>query len=235
MARSYCVSNALRPGVLKRGGVKLPEPLNFSDWQAGAAVKVPFSVDRFLNWRYYSDYGGGAVTDLGSHVFDGIHMLMGANFPATVKASGIAASVQGFDTVGRAVITVEYPAGQLVALSLNAAAALHTEDRGELTSIECEAGRAEITPYQYTDRKMSARGSAPRNVPSWQRRIATASGLATRAHIANFVKAIRLQEPVNAPVSAAFGGTLVCQMANLSIRTGRTARWNSAGQRVEVS
>ena len=41
MARSYCVSNSLRPGVLKRGGVKLPEPLNFSDWQWGAVARVP--------------------------------------------------------------------------------------------------------------------------------------------------------------------------------------------------
>jgi predicted dehydrogenase len=235
MARSYCVSNALSPSVLKRGGVKLPEPLNFYDWQAGAATKVPISVDRFLNWRYYSDYGGGAVADLGSHIIDGIHILIGANFPVTVKASGIPVSVEGFDTFERASIAVEYPGGQLVALSLNAVAALYSEDRRELTSIDCGAGRAEITPNQYTDWKMSARGSVPTTAPSRQRRIANASGAATHAHIANFVRAIRLQEPVHAPVSAAFGGTLVCQMANLSIRTGRAARWNSADRRVEVS
>jgi predicted dehydrogenase len=235
MARSYCVSNALRAGVLKRGGVKLPEPLNFSDWQAGAATKAPFSVDRFLNWRYYSDYGGGAVTDLGSHIIDGIHALIGASFPVTVKASGIPASTEGFDTIGRAAITIEYPSGQLVTLSLNAEATIDPEDRRELTSIDCEAGRAEITPSQYTDWKMFQSGNIALKAPSWQRRIANASDMATHSHIANFVNAIRGKESAHAPVSAAFGGTLVCQMANLSIRTGRTARWNSAGQRVEMS
>jgi predicted dehydrogenase len=235
MGRSYCVSNSLRPGVLKRGGVKLPEPLNFFDWQAGAAERVPFSVDRFLNWRYYSEYGGGAVADLGCRVIDGIHMLTGANFPATVKASGIPASAEGFDTVERAAITVEYPGGQLVTLSLNAGATIYREDRWELTSIDCEAGRAEITPREYTDWKMSTSGKAGLTVPSWQRRIANASDVATRAHIANFLNAVRGKESAHAPVSAAFGGTLVCQMANLSIRTGRTAHWNSTDQRVEIS
>ena len=37
--------------------------------------------DRFRNWRFYSDYAGGIVADQGAHVFDGIHMLMGAGFP----------------------------------------------------------------------------------------------------------------------------------------------------------
>ena len=80
-------STSLR--ALKRGGVKLPEPLNFVDWQAGAVERVPLSVDRFLNWRYYPEYGGGAVADLGCHVLDGIHMLAGANYPLSVKASGV--------------------------------------------------------------------------------------------------------------------------------------------------
>ena len=37
-----------------------------------------FDPDRFRNWRYYSDYAGGILADQGAHVFDGIHMLMGA-------------------------------------------------------------------------------------------------------------------------------------------------------------
>jgi predicted dehydrogenase len=228
MGRAYCFSNSLRPDVLKRGGVKLPEPLNFSDWQAGAAAKVPFNVDRFLNWRYYSEYGGGVVTDLGSHVLDGIHMLAGANFPVTVKASGIPATAEGFDTVDRAALTIEYPGGQLVTLSLGATAMDYAQDRRELTSIECEAGRAEITPDEYTDWRMRS------SVPSWQRRMANGPGIATRAHIANFVGAIERRESAHAPVSATFGSTLVCQMANMSILTGRTARWNAADRRVEV-
>jgi len=217
MARAYSDSDALRPGVLKRGGVKLTEPLNFFDWQAGLAVKAPFSVDRFLNWRYYSEYGGGAVTSLGCSVLDGIHMLAGANFPLTVKASGVPTTVEGFDTFERAALTVEYPGGQLVTLALDAAA----QNRRELTSLDCDAGHADITPDEYTG-------------PPLPRRLVDGEGIATRAHLANFVDAIEGRGSARAPVSAAFGATLVCQMANLSIRAGRTARWNAAEQRVEI-
>ena len=233
MARSYCVSNSLRPGVLKRGGVKLPEPLNFSDWQWGAVARVPFSVDRFLNWRYYSEYGVGPVADLGCHVLDGIHMLTGASFPITVKASGIPVNAEGFDAVERAAITVEYPGGQLVTLSVDAVAMDYAQDRREMTSLDCESGRAEITPYETSGWKMSPDGQIS-SAPSWKRRIANAPSVATHAHIANFVDAIQRRQSARAPVSAAFAATLVCQMANLSIRTGRTARWNTAAQRVEV-
>lgn len=88
-ARANRTSGALRAGVLRRGGVKLPEPLNFFDWQAGLTTKLPLTVDRFLNWRYYSEYGGGVVADLGCHVLDGIHMLTNAGYPVSVKASGV--------------------------------------------------------------------------------------------------------------------------------------------------
>jgi predicted dehydrogenase len=122
-------SDALRAGTLRRGGVKLPEPLNFFDWQAGLNVKIPLSVDRFLNWRYYPEYGGGAVADLGSHVIDGIHMLTHAGYPVSVKATGVRAALQGLDTTERAEIVVEYSGGQRLSLSIDAAA----NQRRELT------------------------------------------------------------------------------------------------------
>src|SRR5690348_12801700 len=49
MVQGNRTSSYLRPGVLRRGPVKLKEPLNFPDWQATAASKAPYSPDRFLN------------------------------------------------------------------------------------------------------------------------------------------------------------------------------------------
>ena len=114
-------STDLRRSVLRRGRFKLPDPLNFADWQAAARVQVPYSPDRFLNWRFYSTYGGGIVTDLGCDVLDGIHMLTGVGFPLSVKASGEPITEPELDTVQRADI-VQYPGGQTVTLILNGAA-----------------------------------------------------------------------------------------------------------------
>jgi predicted dehydrogenase len=133
-------SNYLRPGVLRRGGVKFRDPLNFPDWQAGAASQVPYSPDRFLNWRFYSMYGGGPVADLGVHILDGLHMLTGAAYPAVVKATGIRSKEEGFDAAERAAIVVEYPNGILLSLSINGAA----PNEQEHSLVEGDGGRIQI-------------------------------------------------------------------------------------------
>ena len=65
-------------------------------------------------------------------------------------------------------------------------------------------------------------------------RIPRDTEVATRAHIANFVDAIRTHQVPRAPIHLTFAATLVCQMANLSIGSGRTVRWNDMAQRVEI-
>ncbi len=217
MVQANRTSSYLRPGVLHRGGVKLREPLNFPDWQATASAKVPYSPDRFLNWRFYSMYGGGPVADLGVHILDGIHLMAGADFPATVTATGVRSKVEGFDTVDRAAILIEYPNGLLVSLTIDgAAAAPH-----ELSVIDGAGGRIEIDTQK-------TRG------PMVRRNLDPDLGTATRRHLENFFESIRNVDHPRAPVSLVFPATLICQMANLSITSQRPARWNSNAARVEI-
>lgn len=209
-------SSYLRPGVLQRGGAKLREPLNFSDWQATAASKVPYSPDRFLNWRFYSTYGCGPVCDLGVHILDGIHLLAGAGFPATVTARGARSKVEGFDTADRAAILIEYPNGLLASLTIDgAAAAAH-----ELSGIDGVGGRIEIDTQQ-------TRGAIMR------RSLDPGLHTATHRHLENFFESIRNVDRPSAPVSLVFPATLICQMANLSIQSGRPVHWNANAFHVE--
>ena len=90
MVRSWWLNNYL-------GGepaTKLDGKLDWEQWQ-GPAEHRPFDADRFRNWRFYSDYAGGIVADQGAHVFDGIHLLMGAGYPSAVNASGGKAAKAG--------------------------------------------------------------------------------------------------------------------------------------------
>ena len=72
-------------------------------------------------------YGGGPVCDLGVHVLDGIHMMAGAGFPATVTARGVRSKIDGFDTADRAAILIEYPDGLLVSFTIDGAASASHE------------------------------------------------------------------------------------------------------------
>jgi predicted dehydrogenase len=217
MVQANRTSSYLRPGVLRRGGAKLREPLNFPDWQATAASKVPYRPDRFLNWRFYSTYGGGPVCDLGVHIMDGVHLMTSAGFPATVTARGVRSKLEGFDTAERAAILIEYPNGLLVSLTIDGSAATPHE----LSVIDGTGGRLEMDTHQI-------RGSIVR------RNFDAELHTATYRHLENFVASIRNAERPTAPVNLVFPATLICQMANLSITSQRPARWDSNAARVEM-
>jgi predicted dehydrogenase len=217
MVQANRTSSYLRPGVLRRGGPKLREPLNFPDWQATAATKVPYSPDRFLNWRFYSMYGGGPVCDLGVHVLDGIHLMTRVDFPASVTARGVRSTVEGFDAAESGVVVAEYPNGLLVSIAIDGAAA----SPHEVSVLDGVDGRIEIEPGV-------ARGSAVR------RNLDPDLENATRRHLENFFESIRNHTRPSAPVSAALPATLICQMANLSIVSNSQVRWNAKEFRVQV-
>ena len=217
MVQANRTSSYLRPGVLRRGGAKLREPLNFPDWQSTAASKVPYSPDRFSNWRFYSMYGGGPVSDLGVHILDGIHLTTGAGFPTTVTAKGVRSEEKSFDCTERAVILVEYPNGLVISLAIDGAAA----GPHEISVIDGATGRLEVAPHE-------SRGSIVR------RNVDSDLHNATHRHLENFFESIRNGQRASAPVSLALPATLICQMANLSVALKRPARWDANAEDVEM-
>jgi predicted dehydrogenase len=206
IAHAHRNSDCLRPRVLHRGGFKLPEPLNFVDWQAAAAKQVPYSPDRFVNWRFYSMYGDGIVSDLGFPTLDAIDCLSGAGFPVTVQASGFPSPEEGFDTTERAAIAVRY-SRMLASVSLDGSA----PQVDESLRLIGEAGEIELGP--------AIRSGAPD---------------ATRRHLAKFFEAVRSRKPTNATIGSTLPASLVYHMANLSISSGRTVHWDGAASSVSV-
>ncbi|MEA2064564.1 MAG: Gfo/Idh/MocA family oxidoreductase, partial [Gemmatimonadota bacterium] len=64
-----------------------PSTVNW-DMFIGSAPRVPFNLERFFQWRCYTDYSGGIPTDLFVHLCTTIHFLMGVPAPARVMAMG---------------------------------------------------------------------------------------------------------------------------------------------------
>ena len=53
------------------------------DWKAwlGSAPEQPFSDEKFSHWRWFWNFGGGAMTDLFTHWIDVVHWAMKADQP----------------------------------------------------------------------------------------------------------------------------------------------------------
>ena len=139
MVRSWWLNNYLDDRKARAG------------WQArlgamaGVGAKAPFDPDRFRNWRNYSDYAGGILVDQGAHVFDGIHMLMGAGAirNCSNRRSRQAASPR-FDTPESVTACAEYPQDFLGVFTINYAAMKYKPHNDQLNQLDGDKARLDI-------------------------------------------------------------------------------------------
>jgi len=60
------------------------------DWKMflGSAPDQPFDAERYRNWRWFWDFGGGSLTDLFLHWVDVAHWCMSSDTPIDAQAMG---------------------------------------------------------------------------------------------------------------------------------------------------
>jgi predicted dehydrogenase len=224
MVRSWWLNNYL-------GGApatKLDGPLDWEQWQ-GPAERRPFDANRFRQWRFYSEYAGGILADQGAHVFDGIHMLMGAGFPSAVNASAGKPHKPGVNQPESVVAIAEYPEDFIATFSVNYAAMQYRTRNDQLNQLDGDAARMDIGREEL---RIFAKGAE--DAPSFTAKSERGFGYATDLHVQNFLECVRTRKTPTAPMRLAFQAALVVQMANLSLKHGRRIRWNAAAQKVEI-
>jgi predicted dehydrogenase len=223
MVRSWWLNNYLD----SKPATKLDGPLDWEQWQGPAPRRV-LDPNRFRNWRYYSDYSGGILADQGAHVFDGIHMLMGAGYPAAVNASAGKPHKAGVDQPESVVAIAEYPEDFIGVFSINYAAMQYQLRNDQLNQLDGDAARMDIGREEL---KVFAKGAE--DVAALTRKSERGFGYATDLHVRNFLECVKTRREPTAPMRIAFQAALVVQMANLSLKQGRRVRWNQAAGRVE--
>jgi hypothetical protein len=57
-------------------------------------------------------------------------------------------------------------------------------------------------------------------------------GYATELHVRNFIECVRTRQKPTAPVALGFQAALVVQLANISLKSGRRAKWDAAASKV---
>lgn len=225
MVRSWWLNNYLggRP-VEKLEGV-----LNWEQWQGPVTKRVPPSPEIFRNWRNYSDYAGGIVADQGAHVYDGIHLLMNASYPLAVTAAAGKPHREGFDTPESVVVTAEYPEDFVGVFTVNYAAMRYQSRNDQMNHLDGDKARMDIGREEC---RVFMQGTE--ETPAIQKRSARGFAWATDLHVQNFLECVRTRNRPTAPMVLGFQAALVVQMANISLRSGRRARWNSLAQKVDL-
>lgn len=225
MVRSWWLNNYLggRP-VEKLEGV-----LNWEQWQGPVTKRVPPSPEIFRNWRNYSDYAGGIVADQGAHVYDGIHLLVNASYPLAVTAAAGKPHREGFDTPESVVVTAEYPEDFVGVFTVNYAAMRYQSRNDQMNHLDGDKARMDIGREEC---RVFMQGTE--ETPAIQKRSARGFAWATDLHVQNFLECVRTRNRPTAPMVLGFQAALVVQMANISLKSGRRARWNSQTRKVEL-
>jgi predicted dehydrogenase len=190
------------------------------DWDAftGTAAKRPFDPHRYWSWRWYWDYAGGLMTDIGAHQLDIVSWLGGIEVPKSAVANGGRYHFEKWETPD--VLHGIWDYGKFAATFavefVNGADGVGAAFYGTKQTLICDAEK-EIRLYDTSDKIPP--GMAP--VQTWKVENETA------LHVKNWVECIKSNDPPNSPIELGHQVILAAHLANMSYRTGKKIFWDA--------
>jgi predicted dehydrogenase len=184
------------------------------DWNRflGRATKRPYDAKRASGWRWFWDYAGGLMTDIGPHWLDVAMWITGSDGPRSVSCNGGKYQNTDWETPDNVhaildcgtfaiVFMVQFMNGQ----EYDGAAFYGLEG-----SIVQENNRGMMVRYDKNRKE----------VESWPVRDESA------AHMQNFLDCMRSRRQPNSPVELANRVLVGAHLANESFRSGKRVNWN---------
>lgn len=213
-----------------------PENTDFPRFLEGAAhPDIPFSKERYFQWRNYWDYSSGIATDLLVHQTDASNFVCNQTVPSTCMASG------GIYEWGRAAhddrevpdtfsAIYEYPDH----FHLNYSCFFGNDQYGYGEQFMGHDGTIEVLDRQnlhFYPQPRFIKGHAPfskaaelhlNNLKDFQQPDSTAD------HVHNFLMAVLGKEPAIAPASAGQIAAIPGHLATLSFKNNRKILWDAS-------
>jgi predicted dehydrogenase len=231
------------------------------DWKRflGPAPARDFDLRRFFQWRLFWDYSGGLPTDLFVHLITAVHQVMGVQDPQSVFSFGDIYHWKNYREVPDQMTSmVTYPEGFVLRLSSTSGNA----HPGPLLTIYGSEGTIEYNGGSFTHYHQPPSDGFGYSTHSWPKATTAAfkelmnlndnltpvdgpsvappveyrspnDEESTRAHIRNWIEAIRTGGQAIEHAKVGHHAALVGHMCNLSFKAGRPLRWNKATRKVE--
>jgi predicted dehydrogenase len=195
------------------------------NWDAflGKAPKRPFDPVRYWSWRWYWDYAGGLMTDIGAHQLDIVQWLGGVDVPKSATANGGVYHFKHWETPD--VIHGVWDYGKFAATFavefVNGYDGVGATFYGSKMTLWADADR-EVRVYETIDKP--AANLKPKE--SW------AVVNETPAHVKNWLDSVRDNKDPNSTIELGHRVITAAHMANLSYRKGVKVVWDAEKQQV---
>ncbi len=240
------------PGFGRPADGDPPADLDWDLW-LGPAPQRPYNPNRAIyHFRWFWDYSGGQMTNLGAHALDVVHWFQGVQAPTAVTSAGGRWSLMdNGETPDVQDALLEYP-GFTVLWSHRETCAGQTRGGLEFCGPK---GSLMISRTGFTlvgDRKVPPENAVPQFTgahpvggpkrvvttgpdETWARSIEDRSGDAReqlRLHVRNFLDCVRSRKEPMADLESGHRVATACHLANISLRLGRRICWDAAREEI---
>ncbi len=233
----------IMPGFGSPTDTAPPNDLDYDMW-LGPAPKRPYNPKRSLyHFRWFWDYSGGQMTNLGAHEIDVVQWAMQVKGPSAVTSSGGRFALEdNGETPDTQDALFEYPGFTSVFSCREASLGNRGEGIldffGTKGSLSIDRGGFEVHPDMKIDPANAipvftghpAGGPKRSNAPPepWIQpyKMSGSSQEQFDLHARNFLDCVKSRERPIADVEQGHQVTTACHLANISLRTGKKIRWN---------
>jgi predicted dehydrogenase len=189
------------------------QALDWKQW-LGSAPDQPFNEDKYHFWRWYWNFGGGAMTDLFTHWIDVVHWAMKSDQPKDAQMLGDKYVFEQWDCPDTVQASVRYPGFNVVYEGMMASSI----DDGGLdfrgTDATLKLTRGGFGVYR--------EGVAGKDNPVLK---AESFRDGTIDHMRNFFDCVKTRKEPNAPVETGVAAARAGHIANLAYRHNGQITW----------
>ena len=190
------------------------------DWKLwlGSAPDQPYSQEKFFHWRWFWNFGGGAMTDLFTHWIDVVHWAMKTDQPRQAQMLADKYVFKTWDCPDTIQAAFRYPGFDVVFEGMMSSSI----DDGGLefrgTDATLKINRGGFTVY---------REGAPRDQNPVLNEHSYRDG--TIDHLENFFECVKTRKEPNAPVETGVAAARAGQIGNLAYGRGGQITWPLKG------
>jgi predicted dehydrogenase len=189
------------------------QALDWKQW-LGSAPDQPYSQEKFFHWRWYWNFGGGAMTDLFTHWIDVVHWAMKTDQPRQAQMLADKYVFEQWDCPDTIQASFRYPGFDVLYEGMMSSSidGGGLEFRGTEATLKLDRGGFSV------HREGVSRDQNP--VLS-----ARAYRDGTIDHVENFLACVRTRKEPNAPVETGVAAARAGHIANLAYSRGGQTTW----------
>jgi predicted dehydrogenase len=238
----------IMPGYGSPADQDPPHDLDWDMW-LGPAPAHRYNANRAIyHFRWFWDYSGGQMTNLGAHALDIAHWFLDARGPLSVTSVGGRYCLRdNGETPDTQDVLIEYPGWTAVWSHREAGrgpanpsgveffgprGSLSISRRGFVVTADRKVPPANTVPQFTGAHPVGGPVAVAESGPPefWTRPQKDESGDARgqlRQHVRNFLDCVKSRQQPVSDLESAHRVATVCHLANLSLRLGRRLRWDA--------